>query len=71
MEYYDVSRKVATSNPCEVIGFLLNLLNPSSRTMIQALTQPLTEMNTGIFAGGKLRTEPKAYNLIVTGEPNV
>jgi hypothetical protein len=31
---------------------LFNLPNPTSRTMTQGSTQPLTEMSTGKFPGG-------------------
>jgi hypothetical protein len=37
--------KVAVSVPDKVIQFF-NLSNPSNRTMVLGLTQPLTEMNT-------------------------
>jgi hypothetical protein len=45
-------RKVAGSNPDEVI-VLFYLPNPSSRTMALGLTQPLTEISTRNFPGGK------------------
>jgi hypothetical protein len=40
-----MSRKVAGASPNEV-DFFFNLLNPSSHTMAQGSTQPLTEMST-------------------------
>jgi hypothetical protein len=39
-------------NHDEVIGFF-NLPNPSSRTMALESTQPVTEMSTRNFLGGK------------------
>jgi hypothetical protein len=52
MWHYVTSRKVAGSNPDEVIGFFFfNLPNPSSRTMALRWTQPLTEMSTGNILG--------------------
>jgi hypothetical protein len=44
--------------PDQVIGFF-NWLNPSSRNMAQNSTQPLTEMSTGKFPGGKVRPLPR------------
>jgi hypothetical protein len=41
----------------------LNLPNPSSRTMALGSTQPLTEMNTRNFPGGKKRPARRAENL--------
>jgi hypothetical protein len=49
-------------DPDEVIGFS-NWPNPSSRTMALGSTQPLTEMSTRNFPGGKWRTARKADNL--------
>jgi hypothetical protein len=40
-----------------------NLPNPSSSTMALGSTQPLTEMSTRNFPGGKRRLERKADNL--------
>jgi hypothetical protein len=57
------SRKVAGSNPDEVIGFFI-WPNPSSRTMALGSTQPLTEMSTRNLLGGKGRPARKADNLI-------
>jgi hypothetical protein len=45
LRHYATSRKVAGSNPEEVIE-LFNRLNPSSRTMALGSIQPLTEMST-------------------------
>jgi hypothetical protein len=45
------SRKVAGSNPDEVIGFF-NWPNPSSRAMALGSTLPLTEMSTRNLRGG-------------------
>jgi hypothetical protein len=41
---YATSQKITGSIPDEVTGFL-NLLNPSSRTMVLGSIQPLTEMS--------------------------
>jgi hypothetical protein len=46
------NRKVAGSIPDDVTGFF-HWHNPSGRTMAQGSTQPLTEMSTRIFLGGK------------------
>jgi hypothetical protein len=61
---------VAASILDEVIGFF-NWPNPSSRTMGLGLTQPLTEMSTRNFPGGKGRAARKADNLIAICEPIV
>jgi hypothetical protein len=45
------SWKVAGSIPDGVI-WIFYWRNPSGRTMALGLTQPLTEMSTGIFPGG-------------------
>jgi hypothetical protein len=42
---YATNRKVSGSNPDEVIAFLLNLFNPSTRTMALGSTRPRTEMS--------------------------
>jgi hypothetical protein len=55
--------------PDEVDFF--NLPNPSSRTMALGSTQPLTEMSTRNFPGGKKRPVHKADNLAAIFEPNV
>jgi hypothetical protein len=44
------------------VGFF-NLPNRSSRTMALGWTQPLTEMSTRNFPGGKKRPVPRADNL--------
>jgi hypothetical protein len=54
------------STPDEVIGFF-NWPNPSSRTMAQGLTQPLTEMSTRNLPGDKGRPAREA-DLIDTCE---
>jgi hypothetical protein len=48
-----------------------NLPNLSSRIMALGLTQPLTEMSTRNFFGGKERQTRKADNLIAIHEPLV
>jgi hypothetical protein len=48
-----------------------NLPNPSSRTMALGLTQPLTEMSTRNFPGGKRRPALKADNLTAICEQTV
>jgi hypothetical protein len=60
--HYATSRKVAGSNPDEVIIFF-NWHNPSSRTMALGSTQPLTEMSTRNLPGGKGAPALKADNL--------
>jgi hypothetical protein len=67
---YSTSRKVAGSNPDEVIGFF-SWPNPSSRTMSLRSTQPLTEMSTRNLPGCKGRPERKADNLTAICEPTV
>jgi hypothetical protein len=49
----------------------LNLPNPSSRNMALGSTQPLTEMSTGIFLGGKGQQACKAINLTIICGPIV
>jgi hypothetical protein len=61
---------VAGSIPDEVIGFC-NLPNPSSCTMALGLTQPLTEIGTRNFPGGKGRPMYKADNFTAICEPVV
>jgi hypothetical protein len=41
---------------------LINLPNPSSRTMVLGSTQPLTEMSTRNLPGGKKRPAHRADN---------
>jgi hypothetical protein len=48
-----------------------NVYNPSSRTMAPGSTQPLTEMSTRNFPGGKERPTRKAYNLTAICERTV
>jgi hypothetical protein len=50
---------------------ILNLPNPSSRTMVLGLTQPITEMSTRNLPGGKKRPGRRADNLAAICEPNV
>jgi hypothetical protein len=64
---YATSRKVAGSNPDEVIGFF-NWPNPSSRTMALGSTQPLTEMSIRNLPGGEGRQARKADNFTVICE---
>jgi len=45
-------RKVAGSIPDGVIG-IFHLHNPSGRTMVMGSNQPLPEMSTRNFLGGK------------------
>jgi hypothetical protein len=49
--------------PDEVDFFFFNLPNPSSCTMALGSTQPLTEMSTRNFPGGKKRPARRADNL--------
>jgi hypothetical protein len=55
--------------PDEVDFF--NLPNPSSRTVALVSTQPLTEMSTRNFPGGKKWPARRADNLAAICEPNV
>jgi hypothetical protein len=55
--------------PDEVDFF--NLPNPSNRTMVLGLTQPLTEMSTRNLPGGKKQPAHRADNLAAIYEPNV
>jgi hypothetical protein len=68
--HYTTSRKVTGSIPDEFTGFF-NSPNPSGRIMALGLTQPLKEMSTGIFLGGKERPARKADNLTIVCEPAV
>jgi hypothetical protein len=70
LRHYAARRKVANSIPNEVIEFF-NGPNPSSRIMVLAPTQPLTEMSTRNLPGGKGRPALKADNLTVICEPIV
>jgi hypothetical protein len=49
----------------------VDFFNPSNHTMALGLTQPLTEMSTGIFLGGKKRPARRADNLTAICEPIV
>jgi hypothetical protein len=65
------NRKVAGSIPDGVIG-IFHWHNPSDRTMALGSTQPLTEICTRIFSGGKKRPVRKADNLTtIQGHFNV
>jgi hypothetical protein len=55
--------------PDEVDFF--NLPNPSSPTMALGSTQPLTQMSTRKFPGGKMRPRLRADNLAAIYEQNV
>jgi hypothetical protein len=55
--------------PDEVDFF--NLPNPSSCTMALGLTQPLTEMSTRNFPGGKKWPARRTDNLSAIYEPNI
>jgi hypothetical protein len=68
--HYATSRKVAGSIPDEVTG-CFNWPTPSSRTMTLGSTQPLTEMSTRNFPGGKGRPANKGDNLTAICEPTV
>jgi hypothetical protein len=70
LRLYATSWKDTGSTPDEVIGFF-SWPNPSSRTMTLASTQPLTEMSTRNFSGGKGRPARKADNLTSICEPIV
>jgi hypothetical protein len=50
LRHYATSLKVTGSNPDEV-DFFSRLSNPSSRTMVLASTQPLTEISTRNLPG--------------------
>jgi hypothetical protein len=70
LRHYATSRKVAGSNPDEVIVFF-NWPNPSSRTMALGSTHPLTEMSTRNLPGSKGWSARRADNLIAICEPTV
>jgi hypothetical protein len=57
--YYATRRKVAGSIPDKLLRFF-NWPNLASRTMAVGSTQPLTEMSTRNFPGGKGRPARKA-----------
>jgi hypothetical protein len=50
---------------------IFNLPSPSSHTMALWSTQPLTEMSTRNFPGGRKRLARRADNLAAIYEPNV
>jgi hypothetical protein len=62
--------EVVVPIPDEDIGFF-KLHNSSSRTMALTLTQPLTEISTRSFPGGKAPPARKADNFIAICEPIV
>jgi hypothetical protein len=62
--------QAAGSIPDVVIGFFSSP-NPSSRAMALGSTQPLTEMSTRNFPGGKGRPARVADNLTAFCEPIV
>jgi hypothetical protein len=70
LKHYATSRKVAGSIPDEVIG-VFSWSNPSSRTMALGSTQPLTDLSTRNYPGGKGRPMLKADNLTAICEPIV
>jgi hypothetical protein len=53
------------------VDFFFNLPNSSSRTLALGSTQPLTEMSTRNFPGGKKRPARRADKLAVMYEQNV
>jgi hypothetical protein len=69
--HYATSLKVAGSIPDELIEFIFSWPNPSSRPVALGSTQPLTEMSTRNFPGGKGRPARKADNLTAICEPIV
>jgi hypothetical protein len=54
-----------------LLNFVSNLFNFSGRTMALGFTQPLTEMSTRNFPGGRAQPERKADNLTVIFVPVV
>jgi hypothetical protein len=55
----------------DVITWFFNLPNPSNRSMAVESAQPLTEVSTRNFPGGKGRPARKADNLTAICEPIV
>jgi hypothetical protein len=53
------------------VDFSIYLILPAARTMALGSTQPLTEMSTRNFPGGKGRPSRRADNLTAICEPNV
>jgi hypothetical protein len=70
LKHYATSREIAGSIPDEIIGFF-NWPNLSSRTMALGSTQPVTEMSTRNFPGGKVQPVREADNLTAICEPIV
>jgi len=64
------NRKVAGSIQRGVIG-IFHWHNASDRTMALGSTQPLTEMSTRIFPGGKKRPVLKADLTTILGDCHV
>jgi hypothetical protein len=73
LRHHATSRKVAGSNPDEVIGFFFffNLPNLSSRTMAMGSTEPLAEISTRNLPGGKGRPAREAGTLSAISEQTV
>jgi hypothetical protein len=59
------------SSPDEVIGLLFNISSNSSHTMVMGSTQPIRQMSTRNFPGGKERLTRKDDNLTAICEPIV
>jgi hypothetical protein len=68
--HYATSQRVADSIPDEVTE-CFNWPNPSSHIMALGSTQPLSEINTRNFPGGKGRPVRKADNPFAICEPIV
>jgi hypothetical protein len=70
LRYCATNRKVAGSIPDPLIG-IFHSHNPSDRTMALGSTQPLTEMSTREFPGGKggrcvrLTTLPQSSAVVI------
>jgi hypothetical protein len=64
LRHWTTSRKVAVSIPEGVIGH-----NPSDRTMVLGLTQPLTEMSKGGRCVGLTSLPPSCTDSLVIWEP--
>jgi hypothetical protein len=63
----------AGTSPFRVLDEMdfFNLPNPSSHSVALGSTQPLTEMSTRNFPGGKKRPAHRADNLDAIYEPSV
>jgi hypothetical protein len=70
LSHYATSQKVGGSFPDEVITFF-NWPTPSSRNKTLGSTQPLTDMSTRNFPGGKGQQARKADNFTAICEPIV